>query len=48
MALDPSTHRIYVAAATLAAAPKPAPGQPKHRAVTVPGSFKILVYGPAQ
>lgn len=48
MALDPSTHRVYLAAATLLPAPKPAPGEPKHRASTAPGSFKILVYGPAQ
>ena len=48
MALDPNTHRVYLAAATLVPAPKPAPGEPKHRATTVPGSFKILVYGPAQ
>lgn len=48
MALDPSTHRVYLAAATLLPAPKPAPGEPKHRAAIAPGSFKILVYGPAQ
>jgi hypothetical protein len=46
MALDPRTHRIYVAAATLLPAPKPAPGAPRHRPPTAPGSFKILVYGP--
>jgi DNA-binding beta-propeller fold protein YncE len=48
MALDPNTHRVYVAAATFVPAPKTAPGEPRHRPATVPGSFKILVYGPAQ
>lgn len=48
MALDPNTHRVYLAAATLAPAPKPEPGAARHRPATVPGSFKILVYGPAQ
>jgi DNA-binding beta-propeller fold protein YncE len=48
MALDPNTHRVYLAAATLLPAPKPAPGEPRHRPAPAPGSFKILVYGPAQ
>jgi DNA-binding beta-propeller fold protein YncE len=48
MALDPNTHRVYLAAATFGPAPKPAPGEPRRRPPTVPGSFKILVYGPAQ
>ena len=46
MALDPRTHRVYLAAATLAPAAKPAPGASRHKVATVPGSFKILVYGP--
>ena len=40
MALDPKTHRIYLATAKFE--PPPAPGQ---RPKIVPGSFKILVYG---
>jgi len=48
MALDPKTHRVYLAAATLLPAPTPAPGAPRHRPPTAPGSFKILVYGPAE
>jgi uncharacterized protein YjiK len=48
MALDPKTHRVYLAAATLLPAPKPAPGAPRHRPPTAPGSFRILVYGPAE
>jgi DNA-binding beta-propeller fold protein YncE len=46
MALDSRTHRVYLAAATLGPAPQPAPGVSRHRAPIVPGSFKILVYGP--
>jgi DNA-binding beta-propeller fold protein YncE len=45
MALDPKTHRIYLAAATLQKAKAGTPEVPHHRA-TVPGSFKLLVYGP--
>jgi len=42
MALDPRTHRIYLATAKFEAA---APDQPGPRRRFVPGSFKILVYG---
>lgn len=45
MALDPKTHRIYVAVAKLAPVDKSAPGTPHHRP-TVPGTFKLLVYAP--
>ena len=48
MALDPKTHRIYLAAATFQPAPPPAPGAPRRRPPIVPGSFKVLVYGPAE
>jgi YVTN family beta-propeller protein len=40
MALDPATHKIYLAAAKFE---EPAPGQ--RRGKMVPGTFKILVYG---
>ena len=43
MALDPISHRIYLASATLSAAPE---ASPHARPVPVPGSFRILVYGP--
>jgi DNA-binding beta-propeller fold protein YncE len=46
MGLDPTTHRLYVAAATFAPPPAPAPGAPAGRggrATVVPGTFKLLV-----
>jgi DNA-binding beta-propeller fold protein YncE len=48
MVLDPKTHRIYLAAATFGPAPPPAPGAPRRRPPIVPGTFKVLVYGPAE
>ena len=48
MALDPRTHRIYLSAATFEPAPEAAPGAPRQRRATVPGSFKVLVYGPQE
>jgi DNA-binding beta-propeller fold protein YncE len=45
MALDPKTHRIYVAAAIFLPTEKNASVSSHHRA-TVPGTFKVLVYGP--
>ena len=45
MTLDPSTHRIYLSAATYEA-PSPADsGAQRRRPRTVPGSFRVLVYG---
>jgi len=46
MGLDPTTHRIYVAAATFAPPPAPPAGAPQGRggrATVVPGTFKLLV-----
>jgi DNA-binding beta-propeller fold protein YncE len=43
MALDPSTHNIYLATADRVPAPA---GSPPGRPAIVPGSFRILVYGP--
>ncbi len=48
MALDPRTHRIYLSAATFEPAPEAVPGAPRQRRATVPGSFKVLVYGPKE
>ncbi len=44
MALDPQTHRLYLSAATLQKTPESAPAT-GHRPATVPGTFKVLVYG---
>lgn len=46
MGLDPTTHKIYVAAATFAASAAPAAGAPRGRGArptVVPGTFKLLV-----
>jgi DNA-binding beta-propeller fold protein YncE len=45
MALDPQTHRIYLAAADFGAAPAATTEQPKPRPPMVPDSFVILVAG---
>jgi DNA-binding beta-propeller fold protein YncE len=46
MTLDPTTHRIYLSAADFEA-PSPADSaQPRRRPNMVPGSFRVLVYGP--
>jgi DNA-binding beta-propeller fold protein YncE len=46
MALDPATHRIYLAAAKLGAAPPATAEQPHPRPSIVPNSFSILVAQP--
>ena len=45
MALDPKTHRIYLATAKYEAQPEPAAGGPPQRPKMIPGTFKVLVYG---
>ena len=45
MALDPKTHRIYLASAKFEAQPEQTPGAPRQRPKVVAGSFKILVFG---
>jgi DNA-binding beta-propeller fold protein YncE len=46
MVLDPATHKIYLAAAKLEAAPPATEEQPHPRPGIVPGSFAILVAQP--
>jgi DNA-binding beta-propeller fold protein YncE len=46
MALDPQTHRIYLATAKFEPMPSPAPGASPQRPAIVSGTLKILVYGP--
>jgi len=48
MALDPKTHKVFLAAAEYEPAPPPTPGQPRARAKMVPGSFTILVFAPGK
>ena len=45
MALDPATHRIYLASAKFQPAPSPSPGASPGRPTIVPNSMKVLVYG---
>jgi DNA-binding beta-propeller fold protein YncE len=45
MALDPKTHRIYLASAKYEPQPPPTPDTPRQRPKIIPGSFKVLVYG---
>jgi DNA-binding beta-propeller fold protein YncE len=43
MALDPKTHRVFVAAAAFGEAPAPTTEHPHPRPPMIPGSFEILV-----
>jgi YVTN family beta-propeller protein len=45
MALDPATHRIYLATAQFGPRPESGGGGRHHRPPIIPGTFKILVYG---
>jgi len=45
MALDSTTHKIYLASAQFEPVPEQIPGTPRQRPKMIPGSFKILVYG---
>lgn len=47
MALDPRTHRIYLASAKFEPAPAQSGGK-KQRPNVIAGSFKVLVYGPEE
>ena len=48
MALDPKTHKIYLASAKFGPAPDQPSGGKKGRPSVVPGTFKVLVYGMAE
>jgi len=48
MALDPTTHKIYLAAAKYEQPAEQKPGVSPQRPKMIPGSFKILVYGANQ
>ena len=47
MALDPTTHLVYLPTAQFGPAPAPSPQQPHPRPALLPGTFEILVVGPA-
>ena len=46
MALDPVSHRIYLAAAQFAAAPQATAAQPRSRPPMIPDTFTVLVAAP--
>ena len=48
MALDPVTHRIYLASAKFQPPSSPSPDAPPGRPAIVPNTFKLLVYGPGE
>jgi YVTN family beta-propeller protein len=48
MALDPSTHRIYLPSAQFQPPPAPSPGASPGRPTIVPNTLKVLVYGPSE
>jgi DNA-binding beta-propeller fold protein YncE len=48
MALDPQTHKIYLASAKFGAASQQPAGGKKGRPTPTPGSFKVLVFGMAE
>jgi YVTN family beta-propeller protein len=48
MALDPSTHRIYLPSAQFQPPPPASPGASPARPTIVPNTLKLLVYGPVE
>lgn len=48
MALDPKTHKIYLASAKFGAASEQPSGGKRGRPSPLPGTFKVLVYGMAE
>jgi len=45
MALDPTTHKIYLVTADFEQMPTPPSGAPRQRPKIIPGTMKLLVYG---
>jgi YVTN family beta-propeller protein len=48
IAIDPTTHRIYLPSAQFEPAPSPSPGASPMRPKMVPNTMKLLVYGPEE
>jgi YVTN family beta-propeller protein len=46
LALDPATHRIYLASAAFGVTPAPTAATPHPRAPMLPGSFEVIVVAP--
>jgi len=46
MAHDPKTHNLYVDTSDFSPAAAPTPQQPNPQPVAIPGSFRLLIYGP--
>jgi hypothetical protein len=46
MALDPTTHKIYLSAAKLGSTPPASADNPHPRPQIMPGSFHVLVVSP--
>jgi hypothetical protein len=46
MALDPTTHKIYLSAAKLGSSPPASADNPHPRPQVMPGSFHVLVVSP--
>jgi hypothetical protein len=45
MALDPASHKIYLATADYESQDDQPEGQPRRRPRMIPNTFKVLVYG---
>jgi DNA-binding beta-propeller fold protein YncE len=45
MALDPTTHKIYLVTENFEPMPSPSPGAPRERPKIISGTMKLLVYG---
>jgi DNA-binding beta-propeller fold protein YncE len=46
LALDPSTHRVYVITAQFGPTPEPTAERPRPRPPVLPGTFGVLIYAP--
>jgi hypothetical protein len=45
MALDPTTHKLYLTTADFGPAPAPTTEEPNPNPVGIPGTFRLLIYG---
>ena len=47
MAYDPKSHNLYVDTSDFGPAPAPSAQQPNPQPVAIPGTFRLLIYGPS-